>query len=194
MFDRPGKLSDKLPKPYANDEQGRAMNNGALPPDLSLIIKSRHDREDYLFALLTGYKVPSLSPLSSPPGECVCASCSCLIVCVCSREQEPPAGVVLGKGQSYNPYFPGGKIGMEKQLKDGAVEFPDGTSANVSQMAKDVSIFLAWAAEPEADDRKVGQCPRVLPVRTGWHHYEALSVLCFVCSAWDSSGSPPLHS
>jgi len=123
MFDRPGKLSDKLPKPYANDEQGRAMNNGALPPDLSLIIKSRHDREDYLFALLTGYK-------------------------------EPPAGVVLGKGQSYNPYFPGGKIGMEKQLKDGAVEFPDGTPATASQMAKDVSVFLAWAAEPEHDDRK----------------------------------------
>ena len=48
--------------------------------------------------------------------------------------QEPPAGVVLGKGQSYNPYFPGGKIGMEKQLKDGAVDFPDGTPATASQV------------------------------------------------------------
>ena len=39
MFDRPGKLSDKLPSPYKNEEQARSINNGALPPDLSLIIK-----------------------------------------------------------------------------------------------------------------------------------------------------------
>ena len=65
MFDRPGKPSDKLPAPYANEEQARSMNNGALPPDLSLIIKSRHDREDYLFALLTGYTV---RPLFVTPG------------------------------------------------------------------------------------------------------------------------------
>ena len=61
MFDRPGKPSDRLPAPYANAEQGRAMNNGSLPPDLSLIIKSRHGREDYLFALLTGYKARPLT-------------------------------------------------------------------------------------------------------------------------------------
>lgn len=42
MFDRPGKLSDKLPAPYKNDEQARSINNGALPPDLSLINKARH--------------------------------------------------------------------------------------------------------------------------------------------------------
>ena len=56
MFDRPGKLSDRLPSPYKNEEQARAINNGALPPDLSLIVKSRHAREDYLFSLLTGYR------------------------------------------------------------------------------------------------------------------------------------------
>ena len=43
---------------------------------------------------------------------------------------------------------------MGKQLVDGAVEFPDGTPATESQMAKDVSTFLAWASEPEHDDRK----------------------------------------
>lgn len=42
MFQRPGKLSDYMPRPYANEEQARAGNAGALPPDLSLMIKARH--------------------------------------------------------------------------------------------------------------------------------------------------------
>lgn len=42
MFQRPGKLSDYLPPPYPNEEAARAGNGGALPPDLSLIIKARH--------------------------------------------------------------------------------------------------------------------------------------------------------
>lgn len=55
MFTRPGRPSDKFPSPYANDQAGRAMNNGALPPDLSLIIKAREDGANYVYSLLTGY-------------------------------------------------------------------------------------------------------------------------------------------
>jgi ubiquinol-cytochrome c reductase cytochrome c1 subunit len=124
MFDRPAKLSDKLPKPYANDEAGRAANNGALPPDLTLMTKARHGGADYVFALLTGYV-------------------------------EPPAGKVMLPGLHYNPYFAGGAIAMEKQLNDGQLEYEDGTPATASQLAKDVSVFLAWAAEPEHDERKL---------------------------------------
>jgi len=58
MFERPGKLSDALPSPYANTEAGRAANGGALPPDLSLMVKARHAGADYLFSLLTGYVEP----------------------------------------------------------------------------------------------------------------------------------------
>jgi ubiquinol-cytochrome c reductase cytochrome c1 subunit len=58
MFERPGKLSDPLPKPYVNDQAGRAANNGALPPDLTLMVKARHSGADYLFSLLTGYCEP----------------------------------------------------------------------------------------------------------------------------------------
>lgn len=58
MFERPAKLTDRLPSPYANDEQGRAANGGALPPDLSLMVKARHNGQDYLFGLLTGYCDP----------------------------------------------------------------------------------------------------------------------------------------
>ncbi|KAL4245247.1 Cytochrome c1 [Abortiporus biennis] len=56
MFQRPGKLSDYMPPPYPNEEAARASNQGALPPDLSLIVKARHGGPDYIFALLTGYR------------------------------------------------------------------------------------------------------------------------------------------
>jgi len=54
-FKRPGKLSDYVPKPYPNEEAAKAANNGAEPPDLSLIVLGRHGGEDYIFSLLTGY-------------------------------------------------------------------------------------------------------------------------------------------
>jgi ubiquinol-cytochrome c reductase cytochrome c1 subunit len=56
MFDRPGIASDYFPSPYANDNQARATHNGALPPDLSLIVKARPDGANYVYSLLTGYK------------------------------------------------------------------------------------------------------------------------------------------
>lgn len=74
---RPGKLSDYIPAPYKNDEAARAANNGALPPDLSLIVKARHGGCDYIFSLLTGYP------------------------------DEPPAGASVQEGLNFNPYFPG---------------------------------------------------------------------------------------
>lgn len=56
MFSRPGKPSDAFPSPFANDNAARAANNGALPPDLSVIAKARAGGPDYLYALMTGYK------------------------------------------------------------------------------------------------------------------------------------------
>lgn len=123
MFERSAKLFDYMKGPYKNEGQARMANGGALPPDLSLIVKARHGHEDYIFALLTGY-------------------------------MDAPAGINLRQGLYYNPYFPGGAIGMPPPLIDGAVEFEDGTPATASQMAKDVSTFLAWCSEPEADTRK----------------------------------------
>ncbi|WZZ11965.1 hypothetical protein YC2023_105054 [Brassica napus] len=58
MFTRPGKLSDRLPQPYANESAARFANGGAYPPDLSLITKARHNGQNYVFALLTGYRDP----------------------------------------------------------------------------------------------------------------------------------------
>ncbi|XP_075490905.1 cytochrome c1-2, heme protein, mitochondrial-like [Primulina tabacum] len=58
MFTRPGKLSDRFPEPYTNEQAARFANGGAYPPDLSLITKARHNGQNYVFALLTGYRDP----------------------------------------------------------------------------------------------------------------------------------------
>jgi cytochrome c1 len=58
MYMRPAKPSDRFVSPFANDQAARAGNNGALPPDLSLITKARHGGADYIVALMTGFKDP----------------------------------------------------------------------------------------------------------------------------------------
>ena len=120
---RPGKPSDKLIKPFANDAAARAANNGALPPDLSLTSKAHATGVDYIAAVLTGYK-------------------------------DPPSGFKMNEGMAYNTYFAGNQIAMPAPLSADAVEYADGTKATVEQMALDVSAFLAWAAEPELEERK----------------------------------------
>ncbi len=55
MFERPGRPSDRFKSPFANDKAAMAANNGALPPDLSLITKARHDGADYVYSIMMGY-------------------------------------------------------------------------------------------------------------------------------------------
>ena len=124
MFDRPGRPSDHFPGPYANDNAGRAVNNGALPPDQSLLIKAREDGPNYIYSLVTSY------------GNAV------------------PDGVTVPTGAYYNPIMPGGIIKMAPPLKDDSVTYQDGTKATVDQEARDVVNFLQWAAEPEMMERK----------------------------------------
>lgn len=68
--------------------------------------------------------------------------------------RDPPADFVLQDGMNYNAYFPGNQIAMPPVLNDDQVEFADGTRATVSQMARDVTTFMAWAAEPELEQRR----------------------------------------
>jgi ubiquinol-cytochrome c reductase cytochrome c1 subunit len=124
MFDRPGRPSDHFVSPFPNEKAARAANNGAYPPDQSLLIKARHDGANYVYSLLTGY------------------------------DEAKPADLQLGAGMSYNPYFPGMQIGMSKPLQDGQITYADGTKATVDQMSRDVVVFLQWAAEPEMEHRK----------------------------------------
>jgi len=77
------------------------------------------------------------------------------IFSVLTGYRDPPEGVELRAGLYYNTYFPGGAIGMPPPLADGAIEYEDGTPATVSQMSKDVVMFLCWASEPTHDERKL---------------------------------------
>ena len=56
MFQRPGRPSDPIPGPFPNDQAARVANNGALPPDQSLIVKARPGGANYVYAILTGYR------------------------------------------------------------------------------------------------------------------------------------------
>lgn len=119
--------ADNFPDPYANEVAARAANNNAMPPDLSLITKARHHGPEYLYSILTGYRNP---PAALPP------------------EARP------GPGLYYNPYFPNLNLAMPPPIvADGQVTYADGTEATVAQMAKDVSAFLVWTAEPNLEAR-----------------------------------------
>ena len=140
MFDRPAIPSDRFPSPFPNDEAAKASNNGAAPPDFSLIAKARaaergfpkfvfdiftqyqESGPDYIVSLLTGYT-------GSEPNE----------------------------GGTYdNPYFLGGPaLAMAPPLSDGLVEYAqEDIPRTTEQYAKDVSAFLMWAAEPHLEQRK----------------------------------------
>ena len=67
--------------------------------------------------------------------------------------EEAPEGFELDDGVYYNKYMPGQKIKMSEPLLDGIVEYSDGTESSKAQMAKDVTNFLVWAAEPHLESQ-----------------------------------------
>ncbi|TKT77344.1 cytochrome c1 [Aquamicrobium sp. LC103] len=142
MFMRPALPSDHFPSPFANPEQAAASNNGAAPPDFSLIAKARAVERgfptfvfdiftqyaeagpDYIHALLTGY-------------------------------EEAPGDFEVQPGTHYNPYFlSGAALSMAAPLSDGQVTYDDGAPETVDQYSRDVAAFLMWAAEPHLEARK----------------------------------------
>ncbi len=56
MYERPARPADRFVAPFPNEQAARVANNGALPPDLSLITKSRPGGPDYIYAMLAGYQ------------------------------------------------------------------------------------------------------------------------------------------
>jgi ubiquinol-cytochrome c reductase cytochrome c1 subunit len=121
--DGPATPADQFRSPFANPQAARAANNGALPPDLSLIINAREGHANYVYGILTGFV-------------------------------NPPSGFKMQDGMNYNKMFPGHQIGMPQPLRDGTVDYTDGTPNDLSQEAHDVVTFLAWASNPEETERK----------------------------------------
>jgi cytochrome c1 len=140
MFERPGLPSDRFPSPFANEQAARVANGGAYPPDLSLITKYRPGWFGTFNQLVNGIGGPQY------------------VYSVLTGYQDPPAELAAEQpeGKSYNPYFANGHwIGMPQPLTaDDQVTYDDGTPATVDQMARDVSAFLAWTAEPKMEERK----------------------------------------
>ena len=141
-FERPAFLSDGIPGPYENSAEAAAANNGAAPPDFSLLAKARapergfptfvfdvftlyaENGPDYIYSLMTGY-------------------------------QDPPSGVEVPEGAHYNPYFiAGSALAMASPLSDDIVDYDDGAPQTVDQYSKDVAAFMMWAAEPTLVERK----------------------------------------
>jgi ubiquinol-cytochrome c reductase cytochrome c1 subunit len=126
--------ADRFPNPYANEVAARAANNNAYPPDLSLITKARHGGAEYIYSLLTGYR--DANTYKNHEGGSL------------------PAQNRPGQGLYFNPYFPNLNIAMPPPITaDGQVTYADGTNATMDQMAKDVSAFLMWSAEPKLENR-----------------------------------------
>ena len=116
--------ADKFPLIYPNEIAARAAQNGALPPDLSLITKAREDGPNYVHSLITGYA-------DAPNGWTV------------------PDGLYYNPYfRSLNVAMP------PPLVADDQVTYADGTKATKDQMARDVATFLTWTAEPKLEARK----------------------------------------
>lgn len=123
IVDRPGRPSDHFKAPFANSKAAQTANNGALPPDQSLIVRGRKGGPDYIYALMTGFKD------SAPPGD------------------------NMPDGMYYNTAFPGNHIAMPPPLSDDSVAYTDGTKATLQQEAKDIATFLNWTSDPTLEER-----------------------------------------
>lgn len=121
---RKGTPADKFPLVYPNEIAARAAQNGALPPDLSLITKSREGGTDYLHSLINGYA-------DAPANWTV------------------PDGLYYNPYfKSLNIAMP------PPIAADDQVTYADGTKGTKEQYAKDVAVFLTWTAEPKLEARK----------------------------------------
>jgi len=138
VIKRPATAADAFVSPFPNEAAARASNGGALPPDLSLIIKAREDGPRYVYSILTGY-APAPAGLTVPA----------------NRYYDPYMAGDLSafwRGSGRPPT--GGFIAMPLQLTPNRVTFDDHVMATPQEEAKDVVAFLAWASEPHMEERK----------------------------------------
>ncbi|HEY9549233.1 MAG TPA: cytochrome c1, partial [Kiloniellaceae bacterium] len=182
MFERPGAPSDYFPAPFPNERAAAAANGGAAPPDLSLMAKARAGGASHIHGILTGYEglVPEdvlqdifahETQVRQEEYEVALAEYQDRLDAYNDKieageqatapvepEQPQPvesiADLQLAETSNFNAYFPGYGIAMAQPLYEDSVAYADGTPATIEQMAKDVSHFLMWAAEPKLEARK----------------------------------------
>ena len=141
MFERPGRLADHFPPPFPNEQAARVSNNGANPPDLSVIAKARtYERgfPRFLLDLVTQYQEQGVD----------------YIAALLKGYDKTPEGMQMAPGMTYNKYYPGHAIAMPPPVSDGQVSYDDGSPGTIDQYSRDVTAFLAWTAEPHLEARK----------------------------------------
>jgi ubiquinol-cytochrome c reductase cytochrome c1 subunit len=127
------------------DSQGEMFIRPGKPSDR---FKSPHPNVNASMAANGGAYPPDMSVLvKARPGG------SNYIYSILMGYEEAPVGLNLDDGVYYNKYMSGLKIKMSSPLSEDIVEYSDGTKATVDQMAKDVTTFLSWTAEPELEAR-----------------------------------------
>lgn len=130
--------ADRFPNPYPNATAAAAANGGAMPPDLSVMAKARHDGANYIYSLLSGYVTPPAG-LQMASGQYY-------------NPYMPGDMTPFWEGEGHVP--PGGFIAMPPPLRDGQVTYDDDAPETVDQYSKDVAAFIAWASEPRMVERK----------------------------------------
>lgn len=143
MFERPGRPADRFPSPFPNENAARAANGGAYPPDMSVIAKARTYERGFPWFVFDA--LPFTQYQEHGPDY---------IHALMTGYAQAPAGMTMPAGMNYNKFFPGHMIGMPPPLQEGQVTYDDGTKGTIDQYGKDVSAFLAWAAEPHMEARK----------------------------------------
>lgn len=144
---RPAKKSDFFPAPYANKKIAASMNNGVVPPDLSLMTRARslpNEGLSFLWNFISNYNEGGADYIAS----------------LLSGYEEPPSFMKISQGQYYNPYYLSGQtLSMPQMLFDGQIKYQDDTDETVEQYAKDVAAFLNWVGDPHLEKRKkIGFC------------------------------------
>ena len=144
---RPAVPADRWPSPFANAQEARDANGGALPPDFSVLAKARGVTDPFptwVFNYFTGYQEGGADYIHA---------------LLNGYHEEAPEGFDLAEGKHYNDYFPGKAIGMAPPLAEGSVTYvpdEDGVEVpmTVEQYSTDVSAFMMWMAEPHLVSRK----------------------------------------
>jgi ubiquinol-cytochrome c reductase cytochrome c1 subunit len=148
---RPAILSDLIPPPFKNEQEARAAQpGGALPPDLSLIARARSVEADTPFYLLP---LAMLRDIVSGYQE----GGADYLYAYLTGYRQPSDDVKVPVGMYYNRAFPKPHLtGMPNPFTagDGLIKYDDDTPGTVDNYARDVTAFLAWAADPTIEERK----------------------------------------
>lgn len=147
LLTRKAILADPILGPYRNEKEARSVQNGALPPDLSLMAKARDVHNAAAWYVHVPLMVKDIATGYQEGGPDY-------IYNLLLAYSDAPGGMKMADGMNYNKAYPGNQIAMAAPItKDGPVKYENG-AGSLEENAHDVSAFLSWAADPHLNQRK----------------------------------------